>query len=47
VELRRPVTLLDPSAPASRALASVARWAPIDQARSARAFYERARMALK
>jgi flagellar biosynthesis protein FlhG len=47
VELRRPVTLLDPAAPASRALASVARWAPIDQARSARAFYERARMALK
>ena len=47
VEARRPVTLLDPAAPASRALAGVARWGPIDHARSARAFYERARAALK
>jgi flagellar biosynthesis protein FlhG len=47
IEARRPVTLLDPAAPASKSLSSVARWAPIDQARSARPFYERARAALK
>jgi len=47
VESRSPVTLTEPSAPSAVALSTVARWAPIETARSARAFYERARRALK
>jgi flagellar biosynthesis protein FlhG len=47
VEARRPVTLTEPGSPSAIALAGVARWAPIETARSARAFYERARHALK
>lgn len=47
VEERVPVTLLDPEAPASRALDVVSNWGPIDHARTARAFYERARHALR
>ena len=47
VEERVPVTILDPESPASRALDVVANWGPIDHARTARAFYERARHALR
>ena len=47
VEARVPVTLHTPKSPAAIALSGVARWAPIEHARSARAFYERARKALK
>lgn len=47
VEERVPVTLLEPDSPSSRALDIVANWGPIDHARTARAFYERARQALR
>ena len=47
VAIREPVTLSSPSSPAAKALSTVARWGPIEHARSARAFYERARSALK
>ena len=47
VEARIPVTLLEPAAPASRALSTVAEWGPIDHAKSARPFFERARTALR
>lgn len=47
VEVRRPVTLTEPNAPAAIALRGVAHWGPIEHARSARAFYERARRALR
>jgi flagellar biosynthesis protein FlhG len=47
VEERVPVALLDPEAPATRALDAVSRWAPLDQSRAARPFFERARAALR
>lgn len=47
VEARVPVILSAPSSPSAQALTSVAGWGPIDHARSARGFYERARRALK
>jgi len=47
VENRVPVSLLEPDSPAARAIESVAFWAPIDQSRSARPFFDRARAALR
>ena len=47
VEERVPVTLLVPESPAARAIDGVARWAPIDQVRRERAFFDRARAALR
>ncbi|MEM7308781.1 MAG: AAA family ATPase [Planctomycetota bacterium] len=47
VEARQPVTLHAPTSPAAVALSGVAEWNPIEHARSARAFYERARSALR
>ena len=42
-----PVSLNEPDAASARAIRSVARWAPIDHARCARPFFERARSALR
>jgi len=47
VEARVPVTIGEPESEAARAILSVSRWAPIDSARSARPFFERARSALR
>ena len=47
VEARVPVSLLEPESSASRAIATVAEWGPIDHAKSARPFFERARSALR
>ncbi len=47
VELRVPVALLDPASPATRAIDSISQWPAIDRARGARAFFERARAALR
>lgn len=47
VEARTPVTLSEPESAAARAIVSVSRWAPLDQARSANSFFERARSALR
>lgn len=47
VELRSPVTLSAPESEAARAIRGVAGWPPIDHARTASAFYERARRALR
>lgn len=47
VQQRRPITLSWPEAPAAKALEEVANWAPLDHARAATAFYERARRALR
>lgn len=47
VEQRIPVTLLEPESPAARAIDTVSRWAPIDQSRGTRAFFDRARAALR
>jgi hypothetical protein len=41
------VTLLEPECGAAHALRGVAAWPPIDRARTASAFYERARRALR
>jgi flagellar biosynthesis protein FlhG len=47
VHERRPVSLTRPDSPAALSLASVAGWRPIDHARTSRAFYEKARKALR
>lgn len=47
VEARVPVSAMRPESPSARALATVADWGPIDHARSARPFFERARGALR
>ena len=47
VEARHPVSLLEPESDAARAMLSVSRWGPIDHARSASPFFERARSALR
>jgi len=47
VETRVPVALGEPDSEAARAIQSIATWAPIDHARSARPFFERARSALR
>jgi len=47
VEERSPVTMLQPDAPAARAIEGISAWAPIDQSRGARPFFERARAALR
>lgn len=47
VEARVPVALSCPESPAAQALATIADWGPIDHARSARSFFERARDALR
>jgi flagellar biosynthesis protein FlhG len=47
VEQRVPVAMLQPDAPASRAIEGIANWAPIDQSQGARPFFERARAALR
>jgi flagellar biosynthesis protein FlhG len=47
VQQREPVTLSFPESPAARALQRVVAWAPIDHARTASAFYDKARKALR
>jgi flagellar biosynthesis protein FlhG len=47
VEMRVPVALLEPASPAARAIEHVSSWAPIDQCRDVRAFFDRARAALR
>ncbi len=47
VEMRVPVALLEPECPAARAIDSISQWGPIDEARGSRAFFERARTALR
>ena len=47
VEARLPVTLSHPGCPAAEAIVAVADWGPIDYAKSARPFFERARSALR
>ena len=47
VDARTPVSLLEPESDAARAIGSIATWSPIDHARSARSFFERARSALR
>jgi flagellar biosynthesis protein FlhG len=47
VQARSPVTLLEPDSRAARALEKIAAWEPAVGARSAGAFYERARRALR
>ncbi len=47
VQLRIPVSLSAPESPAARAIQEVASWGPIDHARTASAFYEKARRALR
>jgi len=47
VEDRIPVSLNEPESQAALALDSISRWGPIDHAKSARPFFERARAALR
>lgn len=47
VQLRVPVSLSAPDSEAARAIQEIAGWAPIDHARSASAFYDKARRALR
>jgi flagellar biosynthesis protein FlhG len=47
VQLRTPVTLSAPESQAARAIQEVASWGPIDHARTASAFYDKARRALR
>ena len=47
VQARTPVVLHDADSPAARAITGVAHWAPIEHARTARAFFEKARRALR
>lgn len=47
VEARSPVALCEPESPAARAIEALACWAPIDEARGPRAFFDRARAALR
>jgi flagellar biosynthesis protein FlhG len=47
VELRTPVSVCAPDSPAAQALARVAKWPPLDLARTSSAFYDRARRALR
>lgn len=47
VEERVPVALGHPESPAARAIVTVSEWGPIDHAKSARPFFERARGALR
>ncbi len=47
VEARVPISLSNPDAEAARSLARIAEWGPLDHAKSARPFFERARGALR
>lgn len=47
VQMRQPAVLSYPDSPAARALKRVAGWPPIDHARTASAFYDKARRALR
>ncbi len=47
VQVRVPVVIDSPESEAARSFARIAAWAPIDQARTASAFYEKARKALR
>jgi flagellar biosynthesis protein FlhG len=47
IQERRPVCLSSPDSAAARAIDRVSRWAPIDTARTPRAFYDKARRALR
>jgi flagellar biosynthesis protein FlhG len=47
VQRRSPVCLDSPGAESARALARIALWGPLDHARTARPFYDRARKALR
>lgn len=47
IESRTPVVLMDPGCQAARAISNVSEWGPIDHAKSARPFFERARGALR
>lgn len=46
VHARTPVALSEPASRAAQALRQISAWAPLDHARTATAFYERARRAL-
>ena len=47
VQVRVPVSLSAPESEAARAIRRIASWGPIDHARTASAFYEKARKALR
>ena len=47
VQQRLPVSLSFPESAAAHAIGKVARWGPIDHARTASAFYDKARRALR
>jgi flagellar biosynthesis protein FlhG len=47
VELRVPVALLEPESPAARAIDGVARWPALEHVKGAKAFFDRARAALR
>lgn len=47
VEARLPVSLHEPESGAARAIDAISQWGPIDHARSARSFFDRARAALR
>ena len=47
VQMRQPAVISYPESPAARAFKRVAGWPPIDHARSASAFYDKARRALR
>jgi len=47
VHMRKPVVISFPESDAARAISAVARWNPIDHARSAKPFYDAARAALR
>jgi flagellar biosynthesis protein FlhG len=47
VQLRKPVSLAEPSSPAAQAILRIAAWGPLDIARTPSSFYERARKALR
>jgi flagellar biosynthesis protein FlhG len=47
VQVRVPVAMNEPESPAARSLAGVASWGPLDHARTSRAFYDKARRALR
>lgn len=47
VQLRKPVSLAEPSSPAAQAILRISAWGPLDIARTPSSFYERARKALR
>ena len=47
VQAREPVTVMEPSSRAARAMVKVSEWGAIEHARTTSGFYERARKALR